>query len=358
MRPCKFSVISLGLVLACAGSPSTDADVVDATASALRTSSFDFDANLRGSGNVTIHANVYSNPQRPFGETVLAIHGLAETGSVYGPLARAVSGQQPFKKYVGRVIAISLPGHGDSGFPEHLPSGVNFGQLTIEDNVAVVLQALDALRARGTPASVIAGHSMGGLAVQAAQQTLLTQGSSLAARGVRLAILLAPVPPHGRPGTQPPPSDLSAFVVQDPGRGPYLALSNEVWLAQAFGTHAGRLAPNAPTPDEVSAAGYNGLEPLTVILQLLESPTVLADGSTITVPRPSVEGGAFARAKGTRLVLLSFSEDVLVPAADLVDLYGYLTRDSGADGLREIVADDAVHSMFISNPQELVDGSL
>lgn len=347
-------LIALGFAFGCARAADA-VPAVEGSAATLRTSNFELEVALRGTGHVTIDVSVFSDRLWPVGDTVLAIHGLTETGPTYGPLAAAVFDQLGLRPRIGRVIAISLPGHGESGFPEGLPSGVTFGQLTIEDNVAVVLQVIDRLRLLGLAPQIIAGHSMGGLAVQASQQTLLAQGSSLAAKGIELAVLLAPVPPHGRPWTQPPPSDLEPFIVQDPELGPYLALSAEAWLGGGFLTKAGTIAPNAPTPDEVESFGYNGFEPLTTLLQLVEGPITLPDGSMTTVPRPSVDAGVFAPANGTRLELISFSEDGLVPVADLANLYEYLTGDATAAGLHEVVAPDAVHSMFISNPEGMID---
>jgi len=347
-------LITLGLAVGCARAVDAVPDV-EGSAETLRTSNFELEVALRGTGLVAIDVSVFSDRIWPTGDTVLAIHGLTETGPTYAPLADEVLGQLGLRPRIGRVIAISLPGHGASGFPENLPSGVTFGQLTIEDNVAVVLQVIDKLRLRGLAPQIIVGHSMGGLAVQASQQALIAQSSSLAAKGIELAVLLAPVPPHGRPWTQPPPSELEPFIVQDPALGPYLALSAEAWLGGGFLTKAGTIAPNAPTPDEVETLGYNGFEPLTTLLQLVESPITLPDGTMVTVPRPSVDAGVFAPAKGTRLELISFSEDGLVQAPDLANLYEHLTGDTTGAGLHEVVAPDAVHSMFISNPEGLVD---
>jgi hypothetical protein len=47
---------------------------------------------------------------------------------------------------------------------------------------------------------------------------------------------------------------------------------------------------------------------------------------------------------------VSFSQDVLVPAGNLPDLYSYLTGDTRQTLYVPIVASDAVHGMIMSNP--------
>jgi hypothetical protein len=153
---------------------------------------------------------------------------------------------------------------------------------------------------------------------------------------------------------QPPPSDLSSLVVQDPVLGAYVTLPPFIWVAQAYTTRAGVSVAGTPTPEDVEANGYSGPEPLTVLLQLTESPIALPSGETIVVPRPTVEAGAFAPRHGTRLTLVSFAEDTLVPAPDLADLYQYLTGDARGRGYHAVTTEDSVHSMFLSNPEGLL----
>jgi hypothetical protein len=66
-----------------------------------------------------------------------------------------------------------------------------------------------------------------------------------------------------------------------------------------------------------------------------------------------VRQGAFAIQNGTILSVISFSQDLLTPAIDQDDLYLYLTGTSGPL-YRAVVASDAVHSMFMSNPTGMV----
>jgi pimeloyl-ACP methyl ester carboxylesterase len=344
----------VALVGGCSGAPDTESGSIDAVQQGeAKTQDVTFQVKLRETGSATIHASVYSNPRSFSRTTVLAVHGLSETGFTFEPLARAIFADRFLGAAVRRVVAIDMPGHGDSTYPAGLPNGARFGDLLIEDNVSVVLQSIDALRRKGFGASVLMGHSMGGLEVQASQEALLAQGSSLRAHGISSVVLLAPVPAHGRPWT-PASSDPSAFIVTDATLGTYLQLTPEAFVFQAFTTKAGMVAATAPTPAEVAAGRYVGPEPITTLLELVEQPIPLPDGTTTVIPRPSVREGAFGPRNGTLATVVSFSEDVLVPAADLKDLYEYLTGDKRDRLYRPVGADDAVHATYISNPGEVV----
>jgi pimeloyl-ACP methyl ester carboxylesterase len=305
----------------------------------------DFDVSLRGTGSGSIHANIYTNPANRGVTTILAVHGLTGTGATFKPLATAIFADSLLGRAVKRVIAIDLPGHGESSIPT-LPSPLLFTNLTIEDNVSVVIQSIDALRTRGLGAQVIMGHSMGGLAVQAAQETLLASGSSLAKHGIVGAILLAAVPNRGSQWTQPPAADVTPFLVTTAALGTYLDLPPAA--AQAAGTWtnlAGSIVSDAPTPAQLAANDWVGIEPLTTLVELT--------GTTAPTWRPTARQGAFAIHNGTVLSVISFSQDVLAPAVDQGPLYQYLTGSSGPL-YRPIVAADAVHGMYISNPNGLL----
>lgn len=303
-----------------------------------------FNVAVRGTGSATIHARVFNNPGNRFGATVFAVHGFTETANVWGPLANAMFSDRVLKFAVRRVIAIDAIGHGESSPPSGLPNGT-FGTLTISDNVSVVIQSLDALRAQGKGATFIMGHSMGGLTVQATQEALLAQGSSLAKHGVFGAVLLASVPAAGQQWTRFSASNSAPFVKTDPVLGTYLELPDAIaQIAGGWTTLAGTLAPNTPSVATITAEGYNDIEPIVVALQLSPTPPV---------PRPSVREGAFALRNGTVLSVVSFSQDVLTPAMDQEAMYVHLLGRNGAL-YRPIVAADAVHSMYISNPTGMI----
>jgi pimeloyl-ACP methyl ester carboxylesterase len=315
------------------------AAVLSTSLAAAQSSQVCFDVSLRG-GASEVCASVSTNPAAlPVGATILAVHGFTETAATWEPLTAAMFADPLLRRIVKRVVAIDLPGHGASEAPTGLPGGL-FGDLTINDNVSVVIQSIDILRARGLGARVIMGHSMGGLAIQGVQEALLTANSSLAAHGVFGAILIASVPGAGLPWTQlRPPSDLTPFVQFTPALGTYLDIPPPlVKLGGGYTTLAGTLTPDAPS--DAQMFDYVGWEPITTALQLT---------GQIPLPRPGARQGAFALNKGTVLAVISFSQDVLTPAVDQDDLYLHL---NGRQGLlyRPVVAPNAVHNMHISNP--------
>lgn len=324
-------------------SPLSASELFAQSAAAIHTDHY-FDVTLRGSGRAEIHAHHYDNPTAAGHLTILAVHGLAETGGTFEPLVSAIFADLRLATVVRRVVAIDLPGHGASSLPS-LPAPLRFTDLMIEDNVAVVMQSLAQLRSEGVGAQVIVGHSMGGLAVQAAQEALLEAGSSLVDHGVTSAILLAPVPGRGAAWTLGASPDLSAFVIDDPQLGPYLDLAPDVFNAQSFSTLSGALVPNAPSAEAVRDNDWVGLEPITTLVELT--------GEHEPLWRPFVREHAFSLALGTQLAVVGFSQDILTPAVDQPELYRYLT---GASEPHFFLVDaaDAVHGMFISNPQALV----
>lgn len=343
---------NLLLATALVGCAATDDEVaesesIESATQALQTSEITFPVAIRGTGTATIHAVIYVNNGIANGETALAVHGLTGTGNNWDQLAPTLFADKLVGKKLKRVVAIDLVGHGKSGFPQNLPNGT-FGQLTIDDNVSVVIQSIQALRARQLAPKTIVGHSMGGLAVQAAQQFLLNQNSSLAALGINKAVLFAPVPPRDRPWVRPPSGDVTPFLVTDPVLGTYLKLPPGV--GGSFVTLAGTVAPNAPTNEQVVARGYLAIEPFVTLAQLGGAPIPLPTGGSFILPLPAVSAGAFAPQRGTLLALVSFSQDVLVPAGNLPDLYSYLTGDTRQTLYVPIVANDAVHGMIMSNP--------
>ena len=351
-----LAITSAGFVCACSAPPPPppNAEPVATTESAITSGALSFPVTVRGTGGATIAAHVFENPAHRGVVNVLAVHGLSETGFIFGPLAQTIFADRALGLTVRRIIAIDLPGHGDSSDPTNLPEGVDFGDLTIEDETSVVIQSIDALRKLGVPASAIVAHSMGGLEVQLAQQELLDEGSSLAAHGIFGVTLLAPVPVANVPWV-PPQSDLSAFIVADPVLGTYVQLTPAAFVGLAFTTRSGTLATDAPTAAEVQAARYVGAEPLSSVLELIGASVPTPDGGTVTLQRPSAKAGSLGPEHGTLTTIVSFSEDVLVPAQYLGPLYEYLTGDKRDRLYKPVVAPDAVHEMLIANPGGLLD---
>jgi pimeloyl-ACP methyl ester carboxylesterase len=353
-KRCAFAITTAWVLCGCSAPDRESIEPVGTAESALTPDELSFPVSVRGTGRATIAAHVFENPTHRGAVNVLAVHGLAETGFVFEPLAQAIFADRSLGLIVRRVVAIDLPGHGDSSDPTTLPAGATFGDLTIEDEVSVVLQSIDALRQLRVPASAIVAHSMGGLEVQVAQQQLLDRGSSLAAHGIFGAVLLAPVPVANVPWV-PPSADLSPFVVADPVLGAYVLLPPAAFIPLAFTTTAGTVASDAPTPAQVQAGRYVGAEPLTGVLELIGASVPAPDGGTTTLQRPSASAGSLGSQHGTLTSVVSFSEDTLVPAQYLRPLYEYLTGDKDDVLYRAVVAPDAVHEMLISNPTVLLD---
>ncbi|MDA8140437.1 MAG: alpha/beta hydrolase [Desulfobacteraceae bacterium] len=314
------------------------------TASADR--DIQFPVQLRA-GSAVISATIFENSKAwCTGATILAVHGLTGNAASWQPLVDAMYKDGFLGRTVKRVIAIDLPGHGKSPMPENLPGGP-FGNLLIDDNISVIMQSIIALQAMNLGPRVIMGHSMGGLAIQGLQEALLKQDLSLAHLGIFRAVLLAPVPAASSVWTQGPPSDISPFVKYTPSLGTYIDLTPEAALyGGSFTVLDGSLVPNAPSLADTAA--YNAPEPYYTVLQLVG---ILAPQG---FPRPDAREGAFSICKGTLLNVISFSQDVLVPAGDLDDLYNYLTGNTLGLFYRKVDKSDACHSMLISNPAEVV----
>ena len=96
---------------------------------------------------------------------LLLIHGWGASRGVFAPLIHATSGAH-------RVVAVDLPGHGESDAPAQEPSVEAFA-----DDVARVMSAL------GLDRPVLIGHSLGGLVAL-----------ELAARGLARALVVLESP--------------------------------------------------------------------------------------------------------------------------------------------------------------------
>ncbi len=308
-----------------------------------------FPVELRG-GQAEISATIFENPKSfCFGATILAVHGLTETAETWRPLTEQMFATQPWGKTVKRVIAIDLPGHGNSPIPTGLPGGT-FGQLLIDDNMSVIYQSIVALQAMDMAPRVIMGHSMGGLAIQGLQEALIAQEASFAYLGIFRTILIAPVPVASSVWTQGPASDVTSYILgeEDGPLGQYVyfpAIVQQLY-GGSYNTLTGGVVPNVPSLELVET--YNAPEPLWTLSQL-------TGASPLLPARPDAREGAFSIMRGTLLNVISFSQDVLVPAGDLDDLYAYLTGTSLGMFYRNIEQDDACHSMHISNPAAVVN---
>lgn len=324
-----------------------------ATGTSVR-STLSVPVTVLSTGTANINLVVFENPNVTAGATILDVHGLGSTGRVFDPLTQALYNDAEQGARVKRVITLDFVGHGGSSFPTGLPSDKNFGSLTLDDNVSVILQVMDALRAKSMGPQLVVGHSMGALALTAAQEKLLAQGSSFAKLGVTYVLAIAPIPSHGRPWTQPAsakPDQLTKYVVVDKEKGIYLSLPPDAWIQASFVDTKGKLAAGAPTAQQAVAAGYIGIEPVVTLLQLTEQTI---PGGPPKMDRPTVRANAFSADNGTKFAVVSFSEDQLVQPADVRNYYEYLTGDTAGARFLAVTQPDAVHNMTISNPATVI----
>ena len=314
--------------------------------------------SLPGDGGIVdIQIDSFENPRKNGGnKTLLAVHGLAHTGATFEPLAKKI-----FKKTgrdkIDRVLALNFPGRKGSG----LPSDLQFGNLTVEDYTAVLLGVLDQLPKQINIESIV-GHSMGGLIVQTAQNSLRSSGTSLQKEyGIKNVYLLAPSIPNPLPwlfADSGAAADIAAILVSlDPILGLHLRLlSNDpdeqatllgIWLTIFFADRLGEFVAGTPFTTALKSK-YVSNEALIMTLQLLGS-----DGFV----RPSINPGIFNKRVQKCFRLVTFSEDLGVPGENLLqeyqDLGTFLTGSARSANVVLIDAPDAVHDMYIVNPTEV-----
>jgi pimeloyl-ACP methyl ester carboxylesterase len=315
--------------------------------SASAESTFCFQAKMLG-GTSEVCSDVYENPNaRGLGVTVLGVHGFTEAAKSWGPFVEALFQDKVYKRTVKRFIAIDLPGRGNSAMPVGQPGGV-YGDLYDEDFIDVVIQNIVALKKAGIGPQILMGHSMGGLAVQGVQEELLSRGSSLAKLGVFEAVLLGALPADGAVWHQIPFPDFVLWLfMQGEPDGPYgqyvFFPPPAAQTGPGFTTLSGELAENTPPVEEIAV----GTEPINCTMQVNANP----DYPT----RPYARQGAFSFNKGTLLMVVAFSQDAFVIPDDEKALYTYLTGISGYPFYRFIDTPQAVHNMYITEPEKVVD---
>ena len=306
-------------------------------------STVDVPVTLRGSAKATLKASVYVNPNATGVATILSVPGFTATGKVYENLNAALFADTVTGPLTKQAITLDLPGHGAST----KPTGIKYGDLTIEDNAEALVQSVQQLKPQ-----LLVGYGSGALTIAVAQEQLLKSGSSLAKLGVTSALLYAPVPSAGRPWTTPPtPATISNFISTNDVDGAIYTITPDLWNRQGFTNKAGTGGIGAPTAAEVTAKGLLAVEPVALVSQL----TGITDPSKgAVVPRPTVSAGAFAAANGTRLIVLGFSEATQVTSADAADFYVHLTGDASKAGFVEVTGADAVGNAFYTNPKAVL----
>lgn len=351
----SFSKQIVGAVLALSvvgcgdeGSASgTDAQP-EVAAQVSASSSIDVPVTVHGSGKATLKANVYKNPSGAGQATILSVPGFTATSKALEKLAAATFANPAVGPTVKQIITVDLPGHGGST----KPTGVKYGELTVEDYGDAIVQTIKALAAQNNGPQLVFGYGASGLAIASAQEQLLKAGSSLSKIGVSTALLYAPVPSAGRPWTQTAVSaTLNQYVTTTDADGAVYKITDELWNRSAFTNKAGTGGQGAPTAAEVAANGYNATEPGAVLSQM----TTTADPSKgAIVPRPEVRAGAFGAANGTQLIVVGFSEAIQVNSADSADFYVHLTGDAAKAKFTEVVDPLAVSGAFFTIPDKTI----
>lgn len=305
------------------------------------------DIALRPGVTVDLFVNVYGDTDSlhfvdDLDDCQLAVHGGVFAAASWRPYAEALGDGEC-------VLSADMPVRGNSG----VPSGAQFGDLDLFDYVTALEEVLDRLDQHGIEPSTILGHSMGGTLTQMLQQRLIDEGTSLEERyGITDAILVASDLPAEVPWALGDSGDLSglieAFAVLDPAYGLLFEIPVELWPAFYFTDLNGAVVPNALTPEEIVAGGFNALgEPLQAIHQL--------NGTGGFTARPSAAAGLFGEEQGTRLRAIAYEQDIYVQLGESETLYQHLSGDETSSCFVPVFGPDTVHTLQFSSPQSLVD---
>jgi pimeloyl-ACP methyl ester carboxylesterase len=297
---------------------------------------------LRPGVTADIHFDVYETPGSCLGRVVLAVHGVAHSAASWQPFAERLLGQGLAGLAVCKVVAVDLPGRGQSGLPS---GGVRFGSLGLSDYVSVLRASLERLPALGLAPDTLLGHSQGGLLVQLTQKALLAEGGSLQALGITRAILLASVGPRQVPwefvdsGTAVP--ILARYIRVNRTLGLHVSIPDAAWPSVFFSDLAGAVV-GAPAPADV--ARYNARESLVSSLQLVG----------LGFRRPSVPAGAFSSARGTELSLIAMENDTIIRPHENTLLYEHLTGQPPGSAVVVVSGATSVHDMHVADPDGLL----
>lgn len=302
-------------------------------------------AELREGVTADLVTTVYVNeatPCRSPNRTMIAMHGAGHTAQMFGPLAEAMftRGDEP----LCRLAALELPGQGKGP----LPSGALYGELGLDGMAAAMIAQLDGLEARNFRGRTLIAHSRGTLLTQYVQQELLSRGSSLrAAYGIDRVVLLNGFGGSNTPWFSRDVLNVWETVIESrktfvPDRGWVVALDVGTWLALWFTNLEGGFHPQAPTPAEVAAEGYMSDEPVQL-------------GLDSAVPGPVIEPGIFAPDHGTRLFMVSGTNDFVSIPPETAVVYQHLTGDATLSGMAVIDDPFAVHSQLMADPRGFLD---
>jgi pimeloyl-ACP methyl ester carboxylesterase len=306
---------------------------------------------LRPGVDTDVHLRVFTNastPCRSSKNTIFAIHGVAHTAATWRPLAQAMFDADRPGRPVCRVVAIDLPGHGQSPGPR----GALYGELTADDYVTAILGTASRLRTdhKLRPTTMM-GHSMGEMLIQMTQQALLDQGTTLRdALHVEHAIMLAPSLPAALPWATSDSGVAAGFAaifgISTPELGPHMSVPADFWATVFFQNLAGDVAAGAPSGAQAIASGYVAPESLAAFAQV----TGVAPAT-----RPEIDPGIFTEGLGTDLDIITGEQDPFVRPEECAALYAYLTGDETQAGLTVLLGSNMVHDAHVADPVGWVD---
>lgn len=298
---------------------------------------------LRSGVTVNMHVNIIQKLPCVAG-TILAIPGALNTGNYMKPLAKSILALPIDGQPVCRVITVDYPARNNSS----LPTGVYFGDLTLDDYASAVSGTLEGLNSLNIYPSTIMTLSTGGLVAQIMQDKLIKSGSSLWSKfHVSHALLLAPALPASVPWVYRDSgagAGLSYFAVNDPDLGMVIDIPQNFWSLFAFSRPDGTTASSALSLEQMVAGNYIVKESMAMMGGMIGIPGY---------PARPVDPNIFADTHMTKLNIVGFSEDPLILGTDMDLLFPYLTGKTLTDpGRYTLVNSDATHGYPLSNPNE------
>lgn len=310
------------------------------------------DVTLRPGVTADINVKVFVNedtPCRAKKRAAVVVHGYGHSAGTWEAFAQAA-----FQGTAGpsfcRIAAVDMPGAGSSAPPTGPTGLIFFSELLLQDYTTALIETLERLPAAGFKFDTLIGHSQGAMLVQLAQQRLVASGGSLGDYGISEAVLLAPVPPDAvdwyfvTSGNHltllgdfcQPPDPMPCEIVDIPGAA---------WPFLFFTNFLGDVSP--ATPDVVPTLNaWASPEPLVSSLELTGEPPFDS--------RPVIDEGIFA-GDDVALTVVGFEQDVLVLAGEAVATYVHLTGDGSGEWAVTVAGPTAIHDMYISEPQAVVD---
>ena len=263
-------------------------------------------------------------------------------------MAKELFYDNPIGHKIRYLIAINLPGRGYSSLPKG-EEGLLFGDMTLSDHAQIVIGTLEQIQRAGFHPSAIMAHSQGGLIVQMVQQELINAESSLRARfGIKKVFMMASISPSPVPwnfGDLGYAEEALGHYINtnEPMLGAHIAIPDMDWVNLFFVNPAdGSVPATAPSVEKVITEEYNSPESLIASQQLVSA-------------RPAIDPGIFNKT-GTKLTCIAMGYDIFFQSeGEQEALYEYLTNDSNLKRFAVVDSPDSVHSMYISNPRELLD---